>query len=104
MAYLSNGNDDLVPVRVQSQCALLRANINEFEKNKKVIGTTNNRFPEETILKVLDSTQSSVITTRKDSTTNDDDTQLKFYQTIVNELGFYQCAMSRQNLNAMQQD
>jgi hypothetical protein len=105
MAYISNGNDDSVSMRVKSQCVLLRASIDEFEKSKKTIRTTNHRFPDENTLKVLDSTRPSMITiTRKDLITNERDAQLKFYQTIVNELEFHQCSTSTQNPNAMQQD
>jgi hypothetical protein len=105
MAYISNGNGDSVPMRVKSQCALLRASIDEFEKSKKIIGTTNDRFPDENTLKILDATRPSMITTTaKDSIVNERDAQLKFYQTIVNELEFHQCSISTQNSNAMQQD
>jgi hypothetical protein len=105
MAYVSNGNDDSVPMRIKSQCILLRASIDEFEKSKKTIGTTNDRFPDENTLKVLDSTRPSMITTmKKDLIINERDAQLKFYQTIVNELEFHQCSISTQNSNAMQQD
>ncbi|CAF1306552.1 unnamed protein product [Rotaria sordida] len=106
MAYITNGNDDSLPIRVKSQCALLRADIDEFEKNKKTIGTTNNHCTNENILKILDSTQPSMITTatRNDLITNDYNTQLKFYQTIVNELEFHQCSISQEISNTMQQD
>ncbi|CAF3901730.1 unnamed protein product [Rotaria sp. Silwood1] len=105
MAYITNGNDDSLPKRVKSQCLLLRADIDEFEKNKKTIGTTNNRFSNENTLKILDSVRSSMITTtRKDLITNEHNVQLKFYQTIVNELEFHKCSISIQNPNAMQQD
>jgi hypothetical protein len=105
MAYISNGNDDSVPIRVKSQCVLLRASIDEFEKSKKTIETTNHRFPDENILKILDSTRPSMITpTTKNLITNERDAQLKFYQTIVNELEFHQYSISTQNPNAMQQD
>ena len=104
MAYISNGNDDSLPMRVKSQCVLLRANIDEFEKSKKTIGTTNDRFPDENTLKALDSTRPSMITTRKDLLINEREAQLKFYQTIVDELEFDQCSISTQNPNAMQQD
>jgi hypothetical protein len=101
MAYITNGNDDSLPVRVKSQCLLLRANIDEFEKSKKTLDTTNNRFPDENILKVLDSTRS---TARQDFSGSDRDAQLKFYQTIVNELEFQQCSISTHHPTAMQQD
>ncbi|CAF5013010.1 unnamed protein product, partial [Rotaria sp. Silwood1] len=53
----------------------------------------------------LDSIRSSMITTtRKDLITNEHNVQLKFYQTIVNELEFHKCSISIQNPNAMQQD
>ncbi len=105
MAYISNGNGDSIPMRVKSQCILLRASVDGFEKSKKTIETTNNRFPDENILKVLDSNRPSMITTiRKDLIANERDEQLKFYQTIVNELEFDQCSISTQNSNAMQQD
>ncbi|CAF3559250.1 unnamed protein product [Rotaria sp. Silwood1] len=105
MAYITNGNDDSLPKRVKSQCLLLRADIDEFEKNKKTIGTTNNRFSNENTLKIFDSVRSSMIkTTRKDLITNEHNVQLKFYQTIVNELEFHKCSISIQNPNAMQQD
>ncbi len=101
IAYTSNGNDDSLPIRVKSQCAPLRANIDEFEKSKRTLGTTNNRFLNENILKVFDSIRS---TTRKDLIANERDAQLKFYQMIVDELEFHQCSISTQNPNAMQQD
>jgi len=106
MAYISNGNGDSVPMRVKSQCVLLRASVDKFEKSKKIIGTTNDRVPDENILKILDATRPSMITTtiRKDLIANERDEQLKFYQTIVNELEFHQCSISTQNSNAMQQD
>jgi hypothetical protein len=106
MAYISNGNGDSIPMRVKSQCILLRAKVDEFEKSKKKIGTTNDRFPDENILKILDSTRLSMTTTtiRKDLIANERDAQLKFYQTIVNELEFHQCSISTENSNAMQQD
>jgi hypothetical protein len=105
MAYISNGNDDSLPMRVKSQCVLLRANIDEFEKSKKTIGITNDRFPDENTLKALDSTRPSMITTTtKDLSINEREAQLKFYQTIVDELEFNQCSISTQNPNAMQQD
>lgn len=96
MGYISSGNDDSIPMKVKSQCVLLRANIDEFEKNIK---SMNNRFPDENILKILDSTRPSMIETK-----NESNSQLKFYQTIVNELEFYQCSISNQNSNEMQQD
>jgi len=86
-------------MRVKSQCILLRASIDQFEKSKKNIGTTNERFPDEKILKILES-----IRTKKDLVINERIDQLKFYQTIVNELEFHQCSISIQNPNAMQQD
>ncbi|CAF3617813.1 unnamed protein product [Adineta steineri] len=101
LAYISNGNDDSLPMKVKSQCILLRASIDEFEKSKKTVGTTNNRFPDENVLKVLDSNHSAIA---KDLVTQDHDIQLKFYQTIINELEIQQCSLSTQNLNAMQQD
>jgi hypothetical protein len=101
MAYILNGNDDSLPMRVKSQCLILRASIDEFEKSKKTIGSTDNRFPDENTLKILDSIRSM---TRKDLITNEYDDQLKFYQRIVNELEFHQCSSSTQNPNAMQQD
>ncbi|CAF2647809.1 unnamed protein product [Rotaria sp. Silwood2] len=107
MAYITNGNDDSLPMRVKSQCVLLRADIDQFEKSKKTIETTNNRFKDENTLKIIDSTRPSMITTtstRKDLITHEHNTQLKFYQTIVNELEFHQCSISIQNPNAMQQD
>jgi hypothetical protein len=45
-----------------------------------------------------------ITTIGKDLIINERDAQLKFYQTIVNELEFHQCSISTQNSNAMQQD
>jgi hypothetical protein len=106
MAYISNGNDDSLPMRVKSQCVLLRVSVDEFEKSKKTVRTTNERLPDENTLKVLDSTRPSMMITTigKDLIINERDAQLKFYQTIVNELEFHQCSISTQNSNAMQQD
>ncbi len=104
MGYIFNGNDDSVPIRVKSQCILLRASVDEFEKRKKTIGTTNERFSDENLLKILDSTRPSMITTNNYLITNERDDQLEFYQTIVNELEFDQYSISTQNSNAMQQD
>ena len=44
MAYISNGNDDSLPMRVKSQCILLRASIDEFEKIKKILEQQQNVF------------------------------------------------------------
>ncbi|UJR09222.1 hypothetical protein I4U23_013469 [Adineta vaga] len=101
LAYISNGNDDSLPVRVKSQCIPLRASIDEFEKSKKNVVATDNRIPDENVLKILDSTNS---TTKQKSIVDGYDIQLKFYQTIVNELEFHQCSISTQNPNEMQQD
>jgi hypothetical protein len=101
MAYVTNGNDDSLPMRIKSQCILLRSSIEQFEKSKTTLGTTNDRFPDENILKVLDSNRSTI---KKDLFINERDAQLKFYQTIVNELEFQQCSISTQNSDEMQQD
>jgi hypothetical protein len=83
-------------MRVKSQCILLRSNVDEFEKRKKMIGTTNEQFPNENILQIL-----NTIRTTKDLVINDYEDQLKFYQTIVNELELHQCSITS---NEMQQD
>lgn len=86
-------------MRVKSQCILLRASVDEFEKSKKQNGgTTNQRFPDEIILRMLDSTRP----TRNDM--NKDDGQLKFYQMIVDELEFDRCSIAVSDPNTMQQD
>jgi hypothetical protein len=92
MAYILNGNDDSLPMRVKSQCLILRASIDEFEKSKKTIGSTDNRFPDENTLKILDSIRSM---TRKDLITNEYDDQLKFYQRIVNNFFFFILSVKR---------
>ena len=94
LAYISDGNDDALPLRVKSQCALLRAKIDTFEKSKKTVGTAEDRCPDEQTLKMLD----SLILTKKDASSNERQSQLSFYQSLVNELDFYS------NPNAMQQD
>jgi len=108
MAYMSNSNDDSLPMRVKSQCILLRASIDEFEKRKKTLEIKNNCFLDENKLKIIDSIRPSMLTTtttiKKDLMMNERDAQLKFYQTIVNELEFHQCSISTQNSNAMQED
>ncbi len=102
MAYISNSNDNSLPMRVKSQCVLLRSSIDEFEKSKNTIGTTNNSYGDENTLKILDSIQSKI---KKDLIINErDDDQLKFYQTIINELEFHQSSLTIQHPNAMQQD
>jgi hypothetical protein len=97
MAFIINGNDNTIPMRVKSQCALLRANIDEFEKSKKVSGTTVttlDRFPDQRISKW---NRSSSITKRE--------SQLRFYQRLVNELEQHPpCALSSGHSQAMQQD
>ena len=98
---MSNGSDDSIPVRVKSQCILLRANIDEFEKSKKNLETAASRFPDENILKIFDRTSS---TTNPTSIVNDHDAKLKFYQTLISELEFHQHSTSMENSNAMQQD
>lgn len=105
MSYVTNGNDDSLPMRIKSQCILLRASIDEFEKSKKTLEIKTNRFPDENLLQLLDATRPSMlITTKIDSMMNERDAQLKFYQTIVNELEFHQCSISTTNANEMQQD
>ncbi len=85
-------------MRVKSQCILLRSSIDEFEKSKTKIGTINERFPNENILQII----GSIRIMKKDLMINEyNDNQLKFYQTIINELELHQCSISS---NEMQQD
>lgn len=85
-------------MRIKSQCILLRASVDEFEKSKKLIGNNNERFPDETVLRMLDSTRPAM------NNANKDDGQLKFYQMMVNELEFDRCSIAVSNPNAMQED
>lgn len=75
-------------MRIKSQCILLRASVEQFEKNKKSNGMINEH--EETF-RILNSTRTAM---------NRDDGQLKFYQMLVKQLEFDQSSDS----NAMQQD
>ena len=81
-------------MRVKSQCALLRAKIDTFEKSKKTVGTAEDRCPDEQTLKMLE----SLIPMKKESIGNERQSQLRFYQSLVNELDL------NSNPNAMQQD
>lgn len=82
---------------MKSQCLLLRANIDEFERSKTALDTVNDRPLDENILKALDSARA---TTRHDRSATDLDAQLKFYRTLVDELELQQCNIS----TPMQQD
>ena len=81
-------------MRVKSQCALLRAKIDTFEKSKKTVGTAEDRCPDEQTLKMLE----SLIPMKKESIGSERQSQLRFYQSLVNELDL------NSNPNAMQQD
>lgn len=85
-------------MRIKSQCILLRASVDQFEKSKKTSVTKNERLPDENTLRILDSIRPTMINMNKD------DGQLKFYQMLVNQLEFDQSSGDIQNPNAMQQD
>lgn len=88
---------------MKSQCLPLRASIDGFEKSKQTIRTTNARYPYENIMKMFHSVTGRKNELMKNKNSNNE-RQLKFYHTILDELELQQCSIERQNSNAMQED
>lgn len=73
LAFIHRGHDPSIVTRVKSQCALLRANIDELEKNKK---SSTSVAPK------LDRVPRTIIS----RTFNiDRNVQMKFYQRLIEE-------------------
>ena len=99
MGYMTHGNENSLPMRVKSQCALLRANIDEFEKSKRTPGNAApapsiDRFP----------AQSNRAVTNKSMISDERDVQLQFYRSLVAEVDSDPRSASPANPQAMQQD
>jgi hypothetical protein len=105
MSYITHGNENSLPMRVKSQCALLRANIDEFEKSKKAPGgievTALEHFPDQQTLP----SNRALIKSRQTMIDHDEqEIQLQFYRTLLTEVEAQPCSESPNNPQAMQQD
>lgn len=105
MSYITHGNENSLPMRVKSQCALLRANIDEFVKSKKSPGgipiTALEHFPGQ---QTLQSTRALTKSNQSMIDNDEGDIQLQFFRTLLREVEAQPCSPSPSNPQAMQQD
>ena len=105
MSYITQSNENSLPMRVKSQCALLRANVDEFVKNKKTPGgipiTTLEHFPDQ---QSLQSTRALAKSSQSMIEYDEGDIQLQFFRTLLSEVEAQPCSPPPSNPQAMQQD